>query len=92
MTIVKKYYPCTDLLHADELCIVCQNEPLFREIVFRDFKCDCGAINTIEYEMEHGDSLDFSCPKCKAYFKKVIRIRDEQFLNETSGHYQSEDK
>jgi len=76
----REYYECTDLLHTKEVCIVCQNEPLYEEVWEGKFKCDCGQINEIEWR--DWDSLYFTCPNCKKYYKKVGRIDDDQWIHE----------
>ncbi len=76
----REYYECSDSLHTKDSCIVCMHEPLYDEIWEGKFKCKCGQINSIEWQ--DWDSLYFTCPACKAYYKKVMHPDDEMWLED----------
>jgi hypothetical protein len=42
--------------------------------------CDCGEVLSAQYEIGSGDNLDYHCPHCGCYWKKVIRIPESRIL------------
>lgn len=48
-------------------------------IVKTTFKCRCGKIQTVMYESNHQDNLNYHC-SCGEYYKKAIRIDETQIL------------
>lgn len=69
-------YDCPDCGAKHGFYDDCISEP-YTEI---HFKCSCGGLRYVEYPEESGDSLEYRC-MCGQYYKKVIRIPDEDIIS-----------